>query len=73
MPARSLRTVGEMHALLTSPPGDNPVASSYLRRDVHAVHSFANLGIEARFFNVANPDEAASLIDENTKYLLGDY
>ena len=60
----------QMHALLTfMSSGDNFVASSELYGGTYTQfkYSFANLGIEARFFNAANPDEAASLIDENTK------
>ena len=61
----------QMHALLTfMSSGDNFVASSselYGGTYTQFKYSFANLGIEARFFNAANPDEAASLIDENTK------
>ena len=59
-----------MHALLTfMQSGDNFLSASELYGGTYTQfkYSFANLGIEARFFNAANPDEAASLIDENTK------
>ena len=60
----------QMHALLTfMSSGDNFVTSAELYGGTYTQfkYSFANLGIEARFFNAANPDEAAALIDESTK------
>jgi O-acetylhomoserine (thiol)-lyase len=60
----------QMTALLTiMQAGDNFVASAELYGGTYTQfkYSFKQLGIEARFFNAANSDEIAPLVDENTK------
>ena len=60
----------QMHALMTiMSVGDNFVAASELYGGTYTQfkYSFKQLGIEVRFFNAAKPEEAAALIDENTK------
>ena len=60
----------QMHALLTiMQAGDNFIASAELYGGTYTQfkYSFKQLGIEARFFNAANADEIAPLVDDNTK------
>mmetsp|Transcript_39993 Transcript_39993/g.105706 ORF Transcript_39993/g.105706 Transcript_39993/m.105706 type:complete len:480 (-) Transcript_39993:290-1729(-) len=60
----------QMHALMTiMQAGDNFVASSELYGGTYTQmkYSFAQIGIEARFFDVSNPDSMLEHIDDNTK------
>ena len=59
-----------MHALLTfMARGDNFVAASELYGGTlsQLKHSFKQLGIEARMFDVTKPEQIKALADENTK------
>ena len=60
----------QMHCLMTiMQAGDNFVAASELYGGTYTqmAYSFKNIGIEAKFFNVAKPDECKALINEKTK------
>jgi O-acetylhomoserine (thiol)-lyase len=60
----------QMHCLMTfMQAGDNFIASAELYGGTYTQfkYSFAQLGIEARFFNAADPEAGKKLIDENTK------
>ena len=60
----------QMTALLTfMQAGDNFIAASELYGGTisQLKHSFKQIGIEARFFDVTKPEQIASLADENTK------
>jgi len=60
----------QIHALLTFiKAGDNFIASSFLYGGTYTQfkYTFADLGIEVRFFDAEKPEEIEKLIDENTK------
>merc|ERR1719375_1262948 len=60
----------QMTALLTfMQAGDNFIAASELYGGTisQLKHSFKQIGIECRFFDVTKPEEIAKLADENTK------
>lgn len=60
----------QMHALLTfMQAGDNFIAASELYGGTisQLKHSFKQIGIEARFFDVTKPEQIQALADKNTK------
>lgn len=60
----------QMHALLTfMQAGDNFLAASELYGGTFSQlkHSFKQIGIEAKFFDVTKPETIAAMADENTK------